>query len=484
MLSRREFVAGTGASLSAPFLLKARASAQTLRMRRDVMEMADDDPFFSNYAKAVRAMHALPETDGRNWRRQAKIHADFCHHGSIEFLHWHRHYITFFERICSELSGDPEFTLPYWNWSKRSGRIPAPFFNLADLNVESWNDPGVYSSSNWGPVNSIARRGLDETHGLLDDPVRGGPFTTDTIDGIKRLTAANLFQRRLEGSPHNSGHVISGALPSGETGHIGDGLSPLDPIFWLHHCMVDRIWAEWQKAGNQTPDPKNDYKENFFDASGAPALAGTTSAMQISALGYTYDVLEQTNPPVAAPLANVFDAIAPDALQRGLDASEPRSLGASEADERSTVMIETPIDVSVPGLAAELQASRVFRQSTVSAQRGFDVEGRRFLASFTGVTPPEGQSDIVVNVFVNCPYLSPATSYTDPHYAGTFSFFGRTQHHGGDFLIDITQPVRRLAREGRISEDKLRVQLMPLPAAAGAKSESTFQAGKVDILSV
>jgi hypothetical protein len=25
-----------------------------------------------------------------------------------------------------------------------------------------------------------------------------------------------------------------------------DMSSPNDPVFWLHHCNIDRLWAEWQ----------------------------------------------------------------------------------------------------------------------------------------------------------------------------------------------------------------------------------------------
>ena len=100
--------------------------------------------------------------------------------------------------------------------------------------------------------------------------------------------------------------------------------------------------------------------------------------------------------------------------------------------------------------------------------------------------PPEGKDALVVNVFVDCPYLSPWTGYVDPHYAGTFSFFGRAHHgtSGADFYVDITAPVHSLASEGRIKKGQLKVQLMPLPAYIDGKSDTTFQTGQVEIISV
>ena len=254
IITKRNFLTLGTTGLAMPFLLRSRVCAAAGRVRRDVTGFADNDVFFQKYAAAVSAMHNLPSTDRRNWQHQAEIHADFCKHSRLSFLHWHRHYLVFFERICGELIGDPNFALPYWNWSMKAGVIPAPFYDIKELNIEYWNDPGVYNGKAWGPINTVGERGLSKGQGLLNDPVRGGSFTTSTIDGIKKLPNADLFRGGLEGQPHNNGHVVAGALADHRTGHIGSGLSPLDPIFWLHHCMVDRIWAEWQKT-HPTPDP-------------------------------------------------------------------------------------------------------------------------------------------------------------------------------------------------------------------------------------
>jgi tyrosinase len=28
---------------------------------------------------------------------------------------------------------------------------------------------------------------------------------------------------------------------------MATGVSPNDPVFWLHHAYVDKLWAEWQQ---------------------------------------------------------------------------------------------------------------------------------------------------------------------------------------------------------------------------------------------
>jgi len=34
-------------------------------------------------------------------------------------------------------------------------------------------------------------------------------------------------------------------------------MSPGDPVFFLNHCNVDRLWAEWQNLNNNRSYPKN-----------------------------------------------------------------------------------------------------------------------------------------------------------------------------------------------------------------------------------
>jgi tyrosinase len=480
MLARRDLLLATAALAAAPHILEKSAVAAAPIVRRDVMDMKDNDPFFSDYAKAIQKMHQLAN-DGRNWIAQAKIHADYCHHSELEFLHWHRHYIRFFEMVCAELSGNSQFALPYWNWSKNSGRLPAPFFDRPELNVEHWNDPGQYVGKAWGPIDTVGRRGLDKPHGLLDDPVRGGAFTIATINGIKQLPNIDLFRPALEGQPHNTAHVLTGATKVGKTGHIGSGLSPLDPIFWLHHCMVDRVWAEWQKsAGHATPDPMKDYSGQFCDADGKPAKANSTGAMDVAALGYTYDTLQSASTTDALKQLGTAQI---NSLKQALQPRAPQVLGSAVNASASQANIETAINVAVPTLP---KVGTDFRALELAAGT---VGGRRILAKLSDVIPP-ATNDLMVNVFVDCPYLSPTTAYSDPHYAGSFSFFGAMKGMkempgmGGmkspTFLVDITEGVR----QGQFQVDKVKVQLMPVSLTPETETSSSFQVGKVEVITV
>lgn len=83
------------------------------------------------------------------------------------------------------------------------------------------------------------------------------------------------FDQRVQGGAssesqgyHGGGHLAIG----GSLGEMGDMYSsPGDPIFWLHHTNVDRLWDKWQRLDWPTrksdisgPDTQYAYPYNFF----------------------------------------------------------------------------------------------------------------------------------------------------------------------------------------------------------------------------
>lgn len=496
-LGRRQFLQGAiaaGGSLWAMIYAHARSTTGSLRIRRNAQDLPSDDEVFKQYALAVKKMHALPATDRRSWRKQAEVHADYCKHGSSQFLPWHRHYITQFEKICGDLIGNPNFALPYWDWTRSSGKIPDAFFDMEDLNVTHWNDNGVYTGIGWGPVNTVGVRALGKGVGLQSDP-RGGVFTHDYIDSILHESLFSDFTGRLEGEPHNTGHVIVGFSnnPADPVGHMGDGLSPLDPLFWLHHCNVDRQWALWQTAGNSTPTFSGNYNGNFVDTSGNPINVTPEGAKDFRAMGFTYDDFGDPVPFLTA--ANVINPAKPFLESFTIQPvnNEVSSLGTSNQPGSARIGIPKSFDVPVTNLHAEVSRSRM--QKGIDFPKWTQTRGNWDQASLSEFARPRETSrriqavlknvrstarrPPVVNVFLNCPYLAPATPYTDSHYAGTFAFFGTghgshdDEHHAGrDVIIDLAKPIRQL---GLSRNNNLKVQLMPL----GGEGEVTFD--KIEI---
>ena len=477
MHSRREFAVGIAAIVAAPYILKKSSWAQTPRMRRDVQSLSPTDPWFAKYGQAVQAMHQLQQSspnDRRHWRNQALIHINFCRHGDPDFFHWHRHYINNYELICGQLIGDPTFALTYWNWTAKNGIIPDPFYDLNLCNVAFYNDPSNAQSNNWSPnpVTTIGTRGLAKGQGLQSNPIAGEDFTQASVDGVSSQTSFDAFWGMLEGTQHGEAHVISG----GSNGHMRSGMSPLDPIFWLHHCNVDRLWAEWQTAGNDTPALNASYNNQFVDGNGQAVMGATSSAaLNFAAMGFTYDTITGTD----VALLNLQPG------GSGGTPTVPQAIGAADAGKMVIPRVEARIPVEAKDLTSYLFRPRTYRATKFPTVPRNAVEGGRILAKLTNVTVPSGDASLICKVFVDCPYLSPGTPSTDPHYASSFSFFGRNKEHGhGDFYVDLTKPLRNLYGQGRVSSDKINVQLMAVGASADVPvtPDSGFQVGKIEIL--
>jgi tyrosinase len=59
--------------------------------------------------------------------------------------------------------------------------------------------------------------------------------------------------------------------------------SPNDPIFWLHHSMIDKLWSEWQSSyPNQKPTLSGKWKTM------TPWNELAADVLDITKLGYNY----------------------------------------------------------------------------------------------------------------------------------------------------------------------------------------------------
>ena len=128
--TRRRFLAASGAAVLSTGLTARPASA---RQAGPFVRKSLSDPqigsVLASYQTGIAAMLALPPTDPRNWYRVAFIHELDCPHGNWWFLPWHRGYIGYLECIIRDLSGDPNFALPYWDWTADPG-LPVQFASI------------------------------------------------------------------------------------------------------------------------------------------------------------------------------------------------------------------------------------------------------------------------------------------------------------------------------------------------------------------
>ena len=60
--------------------------------------------------------------------------------------------------------------------------------------------------------------------------------------------------------------------------------SPTDPMFWLHHAEIDRLWEVWRQA-NGAVRPRLVGADLIMD----PWAESYDELLDIAALGYSYD---------------------------------------------------------------------------------------------------------------------------------------------------------------------------------------------------
>lgn len=139
------------------------------------------------------------------------------------------------ELRLSSVTGANKITLPYWDWTSQ--------YYTTNPKDDAINSP-LWDNNFMGQFNSLLT--LNRNLGSLTWAILP---TSSTVGTCLALTQFDpTFWVDLEGNNHNSPHNwVNGTMRS--------VASPLDPIFFLHHNMVDKIWQNWTDLGNASPFP-------------------------------------------------------------------------------------------------------------------------------------------------------------------------------------------------------------------------------------
>jgi hypothetical protein len=157
------------------------------------------------------------------------IHWKYMHriHHVKRFLHWHRLMLYEFEQRLQQY--DPSVTIPYWDFAEDPA-IPAQF--------ATWKPAVTFSDPDSGQAvhHQVVRNGSLDDH-PTPDQVKNIVDHSDTF---------NSFWNTWESSQNIATHDLM-------HGYIGDTMSQqwkavADPIFWVFHANVDRVWDMWQAA--------------------------------------------------------------------------------------------------------------------------------------------------------------------------------------------------------------------------------------------
>ncbi|MBW4596368.1 MAG: tyrosinase family protein [Brasilonema angustatum HA4187-MV1] len=393
---------------------------QTRRNIYKILESGGSE--IAAYRKGVEVMKARSnanQNDPTGWIFQANMHGtslrnptfnqfwNQCQHGSFFFLSWHRMYIYFFERIVRAASGDSNFSLPYWNYSERNQSVlPEPFRIPAD------SSNTLYVSQrrnqiNQGqplPANSVEyRTALSYVNFFSDIGSLAPSFGGGVVPGPMQFANPNV-RGQLENQPHNVIHTVIGGA-----GWMSDPLlAARDPIFWLHHSNIDRLWEQWLNQGQGRSNPVNNStwintKFVFFNENGQKQeMSGKDILDTASQLNYIYDDKPMTPPPPPPTVSFV----APRSTQ-------PEFLGSTP--EGKVIQLTTN--------AAEFSISPVAQRAAFTA---LPVENQRVMLVFEGIEY-EKPPGVNYEVYLNLPDDNSAPK--QENYVGTIGLFAMEPHN-------------------------------------------------------
>ncbi|XP_070566439.1 tyrosinase-like [Ptychodera flava] len=275
------------------------------------------------------------------------VQADFAHAGPA-FLTWHRAYLLLWERALQKISGDEDFTIPYWDWAgerdctvctdkyvggsdKKDHTLTGSFSNwrvlchdFQELTEEGQlcsNDPDAstlpFVERNPGGDANVERQKL---------PTRDAMYYALSVRKYDNVPIRYRYLKNTWSESHCSFRNILEGFSDSEngTGLFIDGFSQLhnmvhgymngtigsvptasnDPLFLLHHSNVDRIFEKWLRRhrvardefpSKSTPMGHNrySYMVPFF-----PVYTNDEFFQRSEHFGYTYDDIDSQGLPL------------------------------------------------------------------------------------------------------------------------------------------------------------------------------------------
>ncbi len=187
-------------------------------------------------------------------------------HGGSAFLPWHRAFVLHLERQLQAI--DPSVAIPYWRFDMVAADVFSPSFMGAPPS-------GGGTASVFDPTNPLSTWTVSGLSGIprlpMFAPTTSSPSVNSEVDTLALGSDFSSF-RSMESDPHDPSHWM--------TGGWGNPLSSVptavqDPLFFLLHCNVDRLWAKWQWTYDQwDPTDSSAYEpQGGFDSIASPTWA-------------------------------------------------------------------------------------------------------------------------------------------------------------------------------------------------------------------
>ncbi|KKY16976.1 putative tyrosinase precursor [Diplodia seriata] len=294
----------------------------------------------------VAGIHGLPNRPWDNVSSKTMFRREigYCTHGSKLFPTWHRPYVSMMEQTIFDTMGkiaeqftDPKykeaartFRLPYWDYfqprMRENGRIDfglprvlkeenlmvirpgakgSPVSMPNPLKSFTFPGTGGLAEEDWSAKNkgedvffddpSIYSRKHTERYALSKNREKDLDAALEN-NMSDQLTYMNLI---LSDVYKDYTHFATGR----KTRHMSEvEVAAFDPVFWLHHSNIDRIFAIWQEMNDdfitKTDDPKESDDTSLYPfrlptKQREKEFWDSKSSKSPATFGYTYPDLEK-----------------------------------------------------------------------------------------------------------------------------------------------------------------------------------------------
>jgi tyrosinase len=440
-----------------PQALVAYERAVGLLRERDPASGPPDDQVGWRFLAAMHGLEASdggPDTSNALWSN--------CQHGSWFFLPWHRMYLYAFELVVQAALEDDEWSLPYWysiDPDDPDKSVLPPAFRDSDKHL--------HTDSRSFPINAGVPLPVELAPSIGDAlaaDIYSTPDGTSAFGGGERAEPSFSGDEvgLLEDTPHGAVHVLVGndfdadgnLLRAGWMGSFYT--AGLDPVFWLHHANIDRLWQVWLDQDsahhNPTDDPAwFDTTFSFPSVDGGLHTWSVGEVLDTEALGYNYE--STATPSEVGPPAGPEEISVPERRP-------PQLIGATQNVALATsdvvdVPLEQPADVGPEAVTGA--KGRVFLR----------IEGVRG----TAAAP-------VYEIYLNVPPGDAPADHPELR-AGSLSTFGMAEasetdelHDGSGrtHVLDITRVRDVLERQGRWDSSRLQIAFRPVTVASTSEA--------------
>lgn len=372
----------------------------------------------------------------------------YCRHVDRLFPPWHRPYLSLYEKALLDFATEivnrfPDgaektrhltalktWRFPYWDWAMDSSiptvmgatsssktvtvtkvrngafvrvRIPNPLYSYRFSNT---NDINVVLSGSSPRTLETVRNPLVQNNVYTTQPsytnnqmiLSGSDLKTNVMDALTLSTDYDSFSNMADGyysieGVHGSVHVILGG-----DGHMSyPEFAAFDPIFYLHHANIDRLFALWQVVNPDSYISTNTSDSPNIDSALHPFRRTQTeywtsrTARDVTAFGYTYpELIGATRESVIASINQLYSQPPPNISKRRKRASD----GNTDYFDPSDITIVS-------------------------------ISYNEFVAHIT-VANTAAHGSFTVNLFLGQPSTDLDDSTEDPNFVGRFCVFART----------------------------------------------------------